>query len=495
MAIELKPIVIDNFQKGMSKSEFIGHSVIAGLNNNITGVLTLANQSSEDTGLVFDTSEYPVARDGDYWITATNAGYNYFYTGGGTPSKSAGYTKNAFTPGDIKVYNGKVYVTNSSGYVSVYTIAGGTWNIDLYTLPSAVGYNFYPMLVGNDDKLYFGANQKISSYNGSSFSSGVCTLPNDRVIVGMIQFGDNILIATESLQSENNIKIYTWNRQSNLADLWLEIKIGNFINFSVVNNIVYILCGYDATLFSSVGTTATKLVSFGDYIRSETLRYNGNINTTRRWGVTSILSGAFYALQDKILYAPYLDNNKLHPFGVYSYNINTGGVTVEFSLDYTESISQSSSINARNISLIWVDTSRYLYFCYLKNHSTNGLTIKSYKTMLGNNVRENNTAGGYFDSSFYQVGTSLIKRTFNTLTVKLARKILNGEQVAISYRTQDYDDWNTLGTFNTTGQISKEFPFAVSCENIQIRAVLNQGSTVSGVSGYPVPEIAQIIIK
>lgn len=495
MATELKPIIIDNFQKGMAKSPFVGHSVMCGLNNTSTGSLTMLNNSVEDETLVFDATEYPVARDGDYWQTATNAGYNYFYTGGGTPAKAAGYTKNAYSAGDVKVYNGKVYVTNSSGKVSVYTIAGGTWDLDLYTLPSAVSYNFYPMLVASDDVLYFGANQKISSYNGSSFSSGVCTLPNDRVITGMIEYGENILIATESNVNANNIKIYTWNRQSNLADLWLEIKTGNFINFGVTNNIVYILCGYDASLYSSVGTTSTKLISFGDYIRSESVKYNSNTNTTRRWGVTSVLSGAFYILQNKILYAPYLDSSKTHPFGVYSYNIETGTVNVEFTTTTDDSINQSSSTTVRNISLIWVDASRYIYFCFLKNHTVNGLTIKSYKTLISSNTRENSSQTGYYDSPFYTVGVSNLKRTFNTLTVKLSRAVLSSEQVTIYYRTTNYDEWILLGTSNSLGQLSKEFPFAVSCENIQIRAVFSQGTTIGGFVGYPVPELSQIILK
>lgn len=489
-------IIIDNWQLGVSKSIYTGHSAMAGLNNKDVGVLKMG-QSIIENDNPFETGEYLVVKEGSYSMTSSTGNDNFFYRYFGTgEQKVSAYLNTNHAPGDLKEYHGKVYITNSGGKVDVYDTSTNTMQTDLYSLPAGSGYYDYPMLVASDDILYFGAGGIISSFDNSSFIATACTLPSGRRIVSMLEYQENILILTEN-SSRTNVKIYSWDRQSNLANLWAEINESSVVNFGVNNGIVYILCGSEYTLYSTVGTQVNKLISFGDYVRTDRIsgKFNSNIAYVRAYSNGSQIKNSFLVTQNKILFAPLL-NTSSHPFGVYSYNIELGTVTQEYCLPANRSF-YTNGTNFSNITCIYKNQSNLYFFMYINNSNT-GDVYKLCSIVDGVQYKQTSANQCYYDSALYQTGITNLKKTFNTLSVQLAKPILTTESLNIFYRIDDNSEWISLGDLNATGSKSKEFPFGVTCEYLQIR-IFFSSSTASysetGFSGYLTPELLRIVIK
>ncbi len=494
---EIKPITINNFQQGINPNVFAGHSVMSGLDTSTLGTMTAKNAMTVSAS-PFDAGLAPVwtTTDGSetfYFCRGFSSTYSAFYRGS---TKKTSYTGgSSYDPLGMAYYNSKVYLAYGNA-VAEYNIAADTMDMNKFSLASSGPAGiFAPMLVGSDDILYIGYRQYIASYNGTTFTQIKCTLPNNRQVVCMVEYGNNILIAT---YGGKKTIIYSWNRQSNLADVWAIIEDTPVRSMLVHNNIVYIITGFKLTLWKSVGTQVEKMFTVTDYQRS-TIRPNDDINISSYYsGVAAYGIQSFTAFGSKLYFSvPSYQNNGIYPAGIWSYDTSSGVKKQEFNF-YDYSNKSAAFGDGRNVTLIQTVTATSISYYELdlisSTYTTRGISVS-----FGLNTVQNSTYNQFYESPIYQVGTTNNKKTFNTLTVELSDSILSNEGIQISYRTQMTGSWTVLGELNTAGQLSKEFPFAVTCEFLQIKAEFKSSSTVYNDSavyvGYPYPMLQSIIIK
>lgn len=498
MATELKPIVIDNFQKGVSKSPYTGFSAMVNLNIGVDGAISQNRTLATRTAYSGFVRFMEIDSDGNIWeLTSQGKLYKNGTIVTGNTVIGTDDLNHQYGCG-LAVYNGYVYVSTYV-YVERYNIAGGTWETawQSYTdTTSRIG--FHPMVVGVDDVLYIAHGNYIASYNGTTWTEKKCTLPKNNIIRSIVNYGDNIFAGTQNIR-KSNADIYSWDRQSNLADLAVRINENGVNQMIVKNNTIYVVCGEKGTIYSTVGTSANKLVSIADHIYTEdyingTYILQGSkskklLNPNYIYSITAH-PGAIAIYGDKILigYGSNTSNQNTFPFGIWSYNVSNGAMVLE----YLTSVNRTSLSSWMDIGQIYLDPfSSTIYWSWRKYQdgtitygNDNISNVDDYGTY-------NNNYSNYFITNVYQVGLTYTKRTFNTLTVSMSHNLVSGQGIQIKYREKYGDTWITLGEFTDIGKSSKEFPFAVSCETIQVRVEF-KGAT-SPV--YQTPELLSVVIK
>lgn len=461
---EEKPIIIDNFQRGVAPSEFVGHSVMAGYNFEKLGLLRGANISYEGHMTGLTGSEFILAEYETLTVIgkADDHSYHKILSSRGN-EEDFGYTLGNKHFLDIVYYNGNYYVL-AENKVAELNGTSLVWDNSKMTLPYIASAPL--LLVGSDDILYIGSGDILSSFDGTSFTSTALSLPKYAgTIYSMIEYGDDMLIATEN---NKNITIFSWDRQSNFANVWAVIQDKRMVNMGVVNNVVYILCGNNYNLYASNGSSVTKVCTFGKYVRTRSGKNSEDV-----FWLDSVLNNrnAFYCNNNKVFVgtwffsgnaSPVTDYNSPYPFGLFYYDTITGVVGQE---------------NAGVDDLTLKDTYYGVYY----------ISDDGYPYSMKYNVNTKAITRGYggtrsFESQVFDVGNTNKPKTFNRLKINMMRDMKNDlDSTTIYYRTNLSDDWVELGNItqktvlndNDKDSESKEFPFAVTCENLQIKVVGN----------------------
>lgn len=484
---ELKPITINNFQQGVSKSQYTGFSAMANLNINVDGAISqfaLPSTINDDYDGVF---RWIISGGGNKW-GLTSHGKLYKDSVLVTGNTITGSTD--WTGCGLAYYNGYIYVARQTA-VDRYEIATTTWTNSWQSLTLN---DFHQMVIGMDDKLYIANGNKIASYNGTTWNGSAVTLPTYYDIRCLTFLGDNLYMGTVRNDSAISADIFSWDRQSNLADLAVRIEESGVFQMITKNNTIYAVCGINSTLYSTVGTSANKLVSFADYLRSNdssNFRPNSLYTYLHHPAAISVLNNSIIVGLPIFSFTA----ETTYPFGIWSYNISNGAVC----LLNTTSTNFEPSTHSAEVCCIYVGGVYNYDFSTRRNLIGSSTTIiNTYESVAYSIGAYNNFYKNYFESAIYQIGLTNTKRTFNTLNVQLSKPIVSAggvtQSIQIKYRTTKNGSWTTLGTVNTAGLVSKEFPFAVSGELLQIRCEF-AGILDSTTGRQDSPELLSIIIK
>lgn len=160
-----------------------------------------------------------------------------------------------------------------------------------------------------DDVLYVFHDNIISKNNGTTWTDPALTLPTNRRITSICEYGNYLAIATKTIGEVGNSVVYLWDRDSSLATLSESVDWGEG-NLQILENIEGALVG-----ISISATTATILLS------KITFRYyTGGVPIIFR----QIISEAIYASNDLPRTKRKVDNHLY-----FSMKIKIGGTTHE----------------------------------------------------------------------------------------------------------------------------------------------------------------------
>ncbi|NLD24698.1 MAG: hypothetical protein GX670_10800, partial [Bacteroidales bacterium] len=438
---EEKAIVIDNFQRGVAENEFLGHSVMSGFSLDKTGILKKGRSlSSSSLSGHIDDGEYIVIEDSGLIVTTTTSGdKNYLYS---STAKLTSYGNSNYGPGDVELYHNKYYISCSGGYGAEFDPSTDTFDNTKFGIASN---QFTNLLTAKDDIMYVFSGRYVSSYDGTLFSANICTLPTNVInTVAVIEYGDIILMASTT---NKGITIFSWDRQSNFADIWAEIQDTGLIGMKQVNNVVYILCSGYGNLYASNGSQVKRILSFGSYIRNTRAKRSNNIFAGVGFGLQNTKKNIFQSFENKLLFGPFLNNfsgnSRTYPLGVYSYDIDTGVVSQEFSDDEVFSLTQYDFGGITCISVPDASTSSLRVSYYKENVSNSSLnsrkyySYQTYANPTGSAIDGNQL--GMYESQMFNVGNTTKKKTFNRLKIQLNKEIIGS--ISVYYRTSSIADW------------------------------------------------------
>lgn len=93
-----------------------------------------------------------------------------------------------------------------------------------------------------DDKLYIPYDNKIGSYDGSTWVAAALTLPTDKIITSICEYGNYLAIGTRPSAGIGKSRVYLWDRDSTLATVSESLDWGDG-NLQILEEIEGILIG------------------------------------------------------------------------------------------------------------------------------------------------------------------------------------------------------------------------------------------------------------
>ena len=473
-----KPLVINNFQKGVAESPYFGHSVMSSVDNAMSqGALTLNFRTYPSTGSVDGYLKWIVTNPtniaGTYnTIGVTSSGKVYYYSG---------LTSNLWTlisgngaggqGSGMAAWKGYTFVANdATGYIDVlHGIT--TWTNNWGYLSSNQGYHM--MLVGQDDILYVCDGRWIISIQekvGQTFdpgNSGTYTysqqaldLPSQYQSTCLAELGVYLMIGTNQLAyGSTSADIFPWDRTSPSFDL--PIRIGEAGVWQMITRNLKSL--YDLMRESHGGADYSNYYRFLQY----------------PW------PGAICNYDNKILFGTTyvaLSGDTLYPVGVWGIDQNDA-FTMEYALTPGDSFSTSFGFGAITKFSIY---NAILASMYVSGTSYNEMSTDSISTDY---LYKDYTA--YVESQYFLEGTKLVPRTFQQLEFLLGKPLGVGQGIRIKYRKNLASNWTTFGTYDYAtigGVTSHNISFAVTCEAIQFRIELTSQDSIYG------PEFIQLLV-
>lgn len=495
-------ILINNFQRGVADSEFLGHSVIANLDVYQKKGITSLNYASYPTSGVstfikwglkdpISGNTFGLASDGTVYELNENTGV--------WTLKAGNDVTNAQGNG-LAVWKNYLFVARA-GFLDVMKISNSTWTNSWQVLEPVSGLsgtNSHMMLWALDDILYIGNGRYVASVAqnvGQVFDPGnaatytvnlqALDLPSYYEVSCLAELGSKLMIGTKVANDTLALAdIFPWDRSSPTFDLPIRIGENGVRQMITRNNSLYAVCGNTHTVYITNGSSAQKLKSIATLLREENSGSDIAEYTTLKWpnaGSICIIGGKIYMGIKSIDGSADGATNR-YPIGVWSIDQNNNfAFEQEFS-----SLGNSFSTSFEVGALFECSDGQVLSMSL----SQGGIYVNDLVDMRNFATRYLYTDyKGFIESQIFQPGTTLIPRTFQQLEFSLAKPLFTGQGIKIKYRINESDIWTTLGTYDfaTYGAISSfNTPFGVQAETIQIRVEITQSGT------YASPELLEI---
>ena len=316
-------------------------------------------------------------------------------------------------------------------------------------------------------------------YNNTAFSP-----PSNTYITGVINFlpPNNLAIASYAFQDPASADLITWDtvssnkfspplrlpsaQQANSAGVPINSGIKQMVNR---NQVLYAVSGGNHTIYETNSANFNLIDSLNLY---SNVRGTGGAETNLPPFFNSYPQ-AITVMGNKILTGVSTPpNNSLYPtggifpFGVWSiafHDDGTKSTQCEFTLPtiFTGGVAQTVIVSptgansyAKITSLMPVSTNKLLvgYRFYNANLGSVGSGIAcSGIALVDTTAFIDDITKTSMESPMWEIGTSLNPQAVNNIETILAKPLLTGQTIDISYRTSLASDWTILDTFTGDG--------------------------------------------
>lgn len=373
-----------------------------------------------------------------------------------------------------------VFRNNSINYLKVSTQTFiSNWS------PTAIGSivstdNHYAM-VGQDDTVYFANGSYVGSLRvkpGQTFDPtnaatytlnyNALDIPSDESITYISEFGTNLLIGT------NINKVYVWDRRSPSFNYPIFLPERNVQAMAVANNIAYIFCGNTGSFYATNGATTRLVKKIPDSITGVISSGNG-----AGFGDVAVLKNKIFFGISGLIMSYNIDTGVLIVENEYS-NFVTGATTVQSIVPYHDNYFIASIYKASGS------------LTYILTEQSTGNQNQSVNSEL--NPYSNYEA--YLITPFIKLGNPQEKIEISAFDIQMAKNLISGEAVRISYRENSNDSFTVIGTFdyaNYGGVNNTTIKYAIPTNFIQLKIELD-GPQYSGVT-FASPILRSVTIR
>jgi hypothetical protein len=325
-----------------------------------------------------------------------------------------------------------------------------------YVLNTAAGTNNpHDALVGYDNTVYFTDGSYLGSFfeklgnnfnpaSSSTYTSAkkAANLPKFDVSICIAELGKNLLIG-----AQRNF-IYSWDRISTGLSVPIQIAESFTSTMVTANTNVYIFAGNRGRVYVTNGSQANLLLKMPDHL-------SDTVEPYFTWG------GATYLKNNVIFGVKATDNagNAINNYGgVWAFNLDNNALRCLNQLSYGTYSGYASAMANVTTSYLGNNPAGFGFYAgWDSGSSTYGVDATS-STPYTNYQ-------SYIDTDLIPIGLFLQKRTLENIEFKLAAKLVSGEGVKISYRTNITEAFTLIGETTTVGALSDVYP--PNFENVQ----------------------------
>jgi hypothetical protein len=484
-------ITIDgnDFAKGIGASPLVGNGLIQHANiTDLPGALIANGKCTENT---FDTAptDHIVAFDIDTStgnIYALDAAASLFSVSGTAWTKITGNTAGIGL--NLVVWGGCVFVFKHSA-IDVYKISSTTWTNSWST---GASYNVgitgnVPAVKATDGGLYIGLGNEVdlievnagysfdpANTDTYTYSNAVLRIPAYYKIKTMVQHNNMLVLGTWvglAVYDQKIADIFYWNFEGSDGswDSQINLRENGVHQMISVNGLLYVVAGINGNIYVTDLNRAEKIATLG-------LLPPGSAS------FIIFEPNAIMYHKGKIYFAGYTASRPTTlPIGIYSLDINNGNV-----LNYENTMSTGEQGATANLFInALFSAGSFIYYIGYTDYTVPKAT--RYKIDRQNGTEFYIDDSVVFISRVYKVGTRLNKKTFQSFEFELLNKVNTpGQGIAFYYRESPGDSWVQIGS---KIQVSTSpnfdgffFPFSPSLKSIQIKAAIDETSSVSDIN-------------
>lgn len=471
-------ILLDNWQKGIADSPYLGNASIVGCNIFETpGVLKIENATSS----YFTVSGLPIAR------VKSVAGDDFCLTDNGTFYQNGLTIQTGLTnPSDMIIYKDYVLITSSTvihayGPLSAYPAFTSNWKTGLSAY-------YHKLVVANDlststsaDAVYItdgNGIRKITNFTDGTagnppatgdLSAGyVLTLPSGKYASTMALLTNKLMIGTATT-GVREANIYPWDKLSTHSyDNPISLNEIGINSLLADGNKMYVSAGNHGNIYVTDGTNY-RLIKRIPFSSRRNFGYTMTTypNAMAVNGIGNLLVGTSTSSSNSSTVAKH---------GVYEINVNDSKYPVSL-----KCIISSGTVTGVNgilkigvVSMVGSDDSIYLGWM-------SGTTYGYDKTGLTYYT----TYSAQAETGIILIADQLTPKSFKNLEFKLGSPLTTGTGIKVEYRRHLSDTYTTIGTYDyaTLGSvISHNTPALMTdIEQVQLRVSLTTpASTVFG---------------
>jgi len=151
---------------------------------------------------------------------------------------------NVVVQGSLVVYKGFAYCLGDNG--TQINLQKYDSNVTVSTIGTCGGYSSpigRPFVHPEDNVLYIGVGNIVSRYDGTTFSATSFTLPDNKIIVSLTNYGAYLAIGCRPKNGLGSSTVYLWGRDTSLNTVQQSLDLGpTQLNFCEnIGNILYMV--------------------------------------------------------------------------------------------------------------------------------------------------------------------------------------------------------------------------------------------------------------
>jgi hypothetical protein len=366
-------------------------------------------------------------------------------------------------------------LTKISVFGKLSDIIDGTpaWINDWQTFLSSIT-SARPAILGQDDAIYIGNGNVVASiiFTGTfvpsdggtfAFNNNALDLPDNYQINCFSELGTYLVIGTQfgyNFGAGNVADVILWDRVSTSYELPVKLNTQGVRAMVNYNNTIYVFAGLSGHIYATDGTSARLVGKISPQM----------LDVQQDKMQLEIYRNGVAIQKDKILIGAGEAKNG-YPVGVFSYNPQTGGIALEYSL----STGNDGSVTGIDVYSVYSDSDNTIYVGW-----QDGTTYGIDKT--SNTIRYETA---YIITGLYRVAQNRSKRVFSHFEIDLAKDLETENAVNLYYREKLNENFTLIGEM--TSGFSKIFDKSISVESIQIKIELK----TSDITYYS-PELVSV---
>ncbi len=491
MTTQSKPITITGWQRGVASSPYLGFGKMVGMDIFRRPGIIQVGQKLTNTGVSF--TGFPTAEVID------KSGNIYIGTSDGKVYKNgvvqAGWGGNIIH--DLLIVQDCLLIFYNQTTISLATNLSGvvTYTSSWKTGLELSTFGWKKAILGQDNVIYFGNETKLGSLvaftptpsvSPTSATANLNTscistsLPNDRVIQTICEWNRYVVMSTSKEGNGfGNTKMYFMDRglldgNETSFNLSIGIEIPERYVRQLINkdNKLYFFGNDTGTFYTTDTTTYSVITALPNRLQGEV--YNESFPTT---------PNAVALVDNEILFGIGGSFNSAYDvvYGVYA--LRGTSVTCKHIISSGE-YGQTNNVSIGAICVI----SSSQYNVGWTSNSVYGVDIADFR--LGTDYIP------WFESAFYETGTSIKPRTFQTVQFNFGSNLINNQGMKLYYRsatnsawifyatysyatgtlTMTYADGSTTSQTGTFNSFNSKFPVTITT-NLQIKVTFTTGDS------------------
>lgn len=219
---------------------------------------------------------------------------------------------NNVVQGSLVVYKDFAYCLGDTG--TAINLQKYDSNVTVSTIGASTGYGSpvgRPFVHPEDNILYYGAGNIVSKYDGTTHTPAALTLPNNKVIVSICNYGAYLAIACRPKNGLGSSTCYLWGRDTSLNTVQASLDLGpTQVNFAEnIGNVLYFVSSLNSVgLYNTVYDNRLMIKGY----------VGGAVSTIKTYILSSTLGSALniiHAKRNDKIYFGFTNDTAMYCFG------------------------------------------------------------------------------------------------------------------------------------------------------------------------------------